>query len=96
MLPPPDVVRAILERGARAKALLDLPAFQEFVDDLTNQHITEMLAAPPGERGREARDDAHLRQYAVTELVATVKLHADAADELSRVLDLDAEEESDE
>ena len=82
---PPDIV-AGLERGDRAKELLDSTAFRDIVDDLTQQHIAQLVACPPGDKHKDAREHAHLMQHALTELVATIRGYVAAAEDLRRAL----------
>lgn len=89
----PDI-GTVIDRGINARELLQNPTFLAVIDDLSNYHVTAMVASPPGEAAREAREHHHLLHYAVCEIVQTLQGYAAAADELAkRTADDLAEEE---
>jgi hypothetical protein len=83
---PPDIV-AVLERGERARELLESTAFIEIVDDMTQQHIAQLVACPPGAKYQDAREHAHLMQHGLTEIVATIRSYVATADDLRRAIE---------
>lgn len=86
---PEDVV-AVVERGERAGSLLRNGDFLGVVDDLSNYHLAALVAAPPGEAAREARDHHHLMHHALTQIVAELRdREAAALDLAQRVNDED-------
>lgn len=78
---PPDVV-AVLDRGDAATGLLESTCFKEIVDDLTQLYVSQLIATKPGKSGEDAREYAHLMQYALTEIVAQVQGYIQTAQEL--------------
>jgi hypothetical protein len=40
---------------------------------MTQQHLAQLVACPPGEKHRDAREHAHLLQFALTEIVSTLR-----------------------
>lgn len=64
------------------------------MDDLTNYHLSALVAAPPGDRGKDARDYHHLLQHALTELVGQLKSYVEAG-EAARKAVMDGDEEDD-
>ena len=85
-------VEALISRGNAAKALLDNPDFHAVVNDLTNFHLSAMVASPPGEKGKDARDYHHLLQHALTEIVNTLKGYADTGENMLRAVEAKAED----
>lgn len=73
-------MQAVIDRGSKAKDALEHPAVLAVIDDLTNYHLSALIAAPPGERGKEARDYHHLLQHALTELVGQLRSYAEAGE----------------
>jgi len=88
MLPPlsADQAALLIERGAAAEALMQSAAFMSVVDDLTNYHLSQLVASPPGEPGRDAREHAHLMQYALTEICAEIQSRAEAGKQMQERL----------
>jgi len=83
---PPDIA-AVLNRGEAAKEILESTAFLEIVDDMTQQHLAQLVACPPGEKHRDAREHAHLLQFALTEIVSTLRGYVATAEDLRRALE---------
>lgn len=81
-----DQLRAVIERGDKATSLLSNAAFLGIVDELTTMHLSALVAAPPGDAGREARDYHHLMQHSLTELVQTLQGYADAGEATKQAL----------
>jgi hypothetical protein len=90
MLPPidPEQARWLIERGEAAKQLMEQRAFLTVVDGLSNEHLTALMAAPPGPKGLEAREHHHLMHYALTAIVQELQTHVSAADEMKFRLQL--------
>ena len=84
---------SVLERGANAQELLMNKTFLAVIDDLSNQHVMAMVATPPGEAHRAAREHHHLLHHAVCEIVQTLQGYASAALEMERAARDDLEEE---
>lgn len=82
---PPDP-QVILERGRNARELIASATFQSVVDDLSSYHLRALVAAPPGDTGRDAREHHHLLHYALSEIAAQLTGYVAAADEIERVL----------
>ena len=82
-----DQAELVIERGRNATDLLSNPSFSWIVDDLTNQHLQQMVAAPPGERGREAREEAALMQHALTEIVSLLQGYAQTGAAMQSAID---------
>ncbi len=81
----PDVdIEGIIERGTRAGRLLSDPDFLGVVDDLSAEYLAQLVAAPPGDGGREARDYAHLMHHALSQIVSELATRKAAADELAQ------------
>ena len=87
----PDMMLA-LERGTRAKQLLSDDAFTETVNDLTNYHLSALVAAKPTDAERPARDYHHLMQHALTEIVDTLVEQAEVARKIEEMLGEEEEE----
>lgn len=88
---PPDPA-PVIERGRQAKAVLENGDFLAVVDDLSNYHLAAMVAAPPGNAHRDARDHHHLIHHALSQIVAELSTRVAAADDLLRRLDEPNEE----
>jgi hypothetical protein len=88
-LPDPEV---ILEIGAKARALLDDPAFQDVVNHLSDYHLAALVAAPPGPASADAREHHHLMHHALTQIVAEISSRVAAAEELARRIEEDIED----
>lgn len=67
----------IIERGHRAARLLGDAVFLGAIDDLSDYHLAALVAAPPGEQGREAREYHHLLHYALSELGGQIQGYVD-------------------
>ena len=89
---PPDP-GAVLDRGLRAQELLQNSTFLAVIDDLSNYNVTAMVASPPGEASRAAREHHHLMHFAVCEIVQTLQGYAATAVELERSAQDDIAEE---
>lgn len=76
-----DAAQAVVERGEKARALLENEAFLWIVDQQTNFHLAALVAAPPGPSGADAVAYHHNQQYALTELVATLGGYVQAGEE---------------
>jgi len=89
MQPPvgADQARWIIERGENARSLLGQQAFLAVVDDLSNLYLASLVATPPGPRGQDAREEAHLLHHALAEIVATLRQYDLAAVEMQRLLE---------
>lgn len=85
----------IIERGRNAAALVNNPTFQAVVDDLTSYHLSALVAAPPGERGKDARDYHHLLQHALTELCGQLAGYVEAGEAAYAAVVEAADEEND-
>jgi len=86
MNPSEDQAALIIERGLAAGKLLDDPTFAAVVDDLTNFNLSALVAARPGESGREARDYHHLMQFALTEICAELTMRKAAGEQMADAL----------
>ena len=73
---------AVIQRGHDARALIAHPTFLNVVDELSHYHLAGIVAAPPNESGREARDYHHLMHYALNEIAAELSQRVQTADEL--------------
>jgi hypothetical protein len=82
-LPDPEVV---LEMGRCASELLDSEPFTTTVNDLSNYHLAAIVAAKPGEAGREARDHHHLLHYALGQIVGELQARVAAANEMQEII----------
>ena len=81
-MPAPHDLTALLERGRAARALLQDETFLSVLDDLSNYHIAALVAALPGEGGREAREHHHLLHYALSEIAGDLSGRVQTADEI--------------
>ena len=81
-----DEAQFIVERGNKAKALLENDAFIWIVDDQTQYHLAALIASPPGPSGAEAVSYHHTQQYALTELVASLQGYVAAGEEQLDIL----------
>lgn len=88
----PDV-GVVLDRGLNAQELLQNSTFLAVIDDLSNYHVTAMVASPPGEAARAAREHHHLLHFAICEIVSTLQGYASTAIELQRTAEDDLAEE---
>lgn len=84
MLPPDP--QLILDRGQAAALLMADETFLSVVDDLSQYHLAAIVAAPPGDRGREARDHHHLLHFALSEIAGELQGRVQTAEELKRLL----------
>lgn len=84
-----DEARFIVERGNKAKTLLENEAFAWIVNDQTQYHLAALVAAPPGPKGADAVSYHHTQQYALTELVATLQGYVQAGEEQLSILQED-------
>jgi hypothetical protein len=91
----PDLARLVIERGQRASDLLGSDTFQWIVEDQTSYHLAALVAAPPGPKGADAVAYHHSLQHALSELVASLKGHAEAGAAMERALAEMAEQEDD-
>lgn len=82
----------IIARGERAGMLLLNPAFCDVVDDLSSLYLSQLVAAQPGKRDREARDYAHLMHHSLLELVSQLRLYEAAGSEVAKRLRDEADE----
>ena len=89
-----DQAQLVIERGQRAQALLEDETFLWVVEDQTSYHLAALVAARPG-RDRDAVDYHHSLQHALSELVASLKGHAEAGAAMERALAEAAEQEDD-
>lgn len=89
---PPDP-QVILDRGQAAAILMSDPTFLSVVDDLSHYHLAAIVAAPPGERGREARDHHHLLHYALSEIAGDLAGRVQTAEELKKLLQASDEDD---
>lgn len=70
----PDETIAQIERGASMRTALDLPAFQEAIDHLSNYHLAAMVACKPCIKSDvEALNYHHSLHHALTELVSQMQ-----------------------
>jgi hypothetical protein len=84
----PDEVIAQIERGSAMQAVLDLPAFHEAVDFLTQYHTAAIVACRPGYAAdAEALSHHHLMQHALTEIVAQLQQWATVGEQAARALE---------
>lgn len=72
----------ILSRGRDASALLETPAFNRVVDDLTNMHLSALGACRPGLLDAEARDYHHALYHGLCEIVSNLHGYVAAAAEM--------------
>lgn len=93
MIPSPDEAQAIIERGSRARALLDNETFRWVVEDQTSLHLSAIVAAPPGPKGADAVAYHHAIQHALTELCGNLQGYAEAGEAMQRAIE--AREEDD-
>ena len=89
---PPDMV---IQRGHDARGLISHPTFLNVVDELSHYHLAGIVASPPNEAGRAARDYHHLMHYALNEIAAELSQRVQTADELMQAMKL-TEEDNDE
>ena len=61
--------RQALERGARAKRILDDPYFSEKITSLKNMALADFIQSSAGPEGDLARQDAHWRVFVIEQLL---------------------------
>ena len=82
---------SIIERGNASSHLLDAPIFTDAVNDLSNRHLSAIVASPPGPAGQAARDHHHLMHYALAEIVGELQGYVAAGDEMAQLVKLNEE-----
>lgn len=93
---PPDIAQHALERGVRARALLQSDVFVEAMRDLEFHHTTALVSAMPTPAERDARDYHHGQIHSLRELVSTLMGYVQAADEIEESLAEEAEDDIEE
>ena len=89
-LPDPQTV---LDRGDDASRLLANPTFEAVMNDLSNFHLSAMVATPSGPLGAETRDYHHGLLAALREVHEALTGHVAAAAEMRARIKLHAEDE---
>ena len=87
----PHDPETIIQRGHDARDLIGQATFMRVVDDLSHYHLAGIVGAPPGEKGREARDHHHLMHFALNEIAAELAQRVQTADEMLQLVKLTEE-----
>lgn len=68
MIIPMTQIERVIQEGHAARRLLANPDFVEVLNAISDQHLNALVAAPPGDGPREARDHHHLMIHTLQEL----------------------------
>jgi len=93
----PAEIDLVLTRGEDAALLMQNAAFLNVIDDISNFHLSALVAAPPGASSLEAREYHHTMHTAIREVAQEIQSRVAYAEELKLHIEqaIEANEEDD-
>ncbi len=88
-----EEIEAVVLAGRQAEELLVSPAFVDTMNDLSNLHLSALVAAEPTPSTREARDYHHTMLHALQELETQIRTRIAYGHEMAERLTFGTDDE---